>query len=99
MLAELQLPHFGVLNGHRNFPGGPVVKTSLSNAGAVVSIPGPEAKIPHAPWPKKPNIKWKQYCNKFNKKNFKNGSHKKILKEKKLVINIQFSSAQSISRI
>ena len=34
-----------------------------------------------------------------NKKNFKNGSHKKILKEKKMVINIQFSSAQSISRI
>ena len=60
MLAELQLPHFSVLNGHRNFPGGPVVMTSLSNAGAVVSIPAPEAKIPHASRPKKPNMKWKQ---------------------------------------
>ena len=68
MLAELQLPHFGVLNGHRNFPGGPAVKTSPSDAGPVVSIPGPEAKIPHAPWPKNTNIKWKQYCNKFNKR-------------------------------
>ena len=32
--------------------GGPVVKTSPSNAGDVGSIPGGEAKIPHASWPK-----------------------------------------------
>ena len=29
----------------RDFPGGPVVKTSLSNAGGVGSIPGQGAKI------------------------------------------------------
>ena len=68
MFAEFQLPHLGVLNGHRNFPGGPVVKTLPSNAGGMVSIPGPGAKIPHAWWPKKTNIKWKQSCNKFNKR-------------------------------
>ena len=83
MLAELQLPHFGVLNGHRNFPGGPVVKTSPSDAGPVVSIPGPEAKIPHAPWPKKTNIKWKQYCNKFNKRLSKWSHQKKFFFLKK----------------
>ena len=37
-----------------DFLGSPVVKTSPSNAGGVVSIPGWEAKIPHASWPKKP---------------------------------------------
>ena len=51
-----------------DFPGGPVVKTSPSNAGG--------AKIPHASQPKKQNIKQKQNCNKFNK-DFKNGPHQK----------------------
>ena len=37
----------------QDFPGGPVVKTSLSNAGGVGSIPGQEAKIPHTLGPKK----------------------------------------------
>ena len=60
----------------REFPGGPVVKTSPSNAGGVGSIPGWEAKIPHASQPKKQIIKQEQYCNKFNK-DFKNGSHQK----------------------
>ena len=32
-----------------NFSGGPVVKTSLSNAGGASSTPGLGAKIPHAP--------------------------------------------------
>ena len=31
-----------------DFPGGPVVKTSPSNAGDVGSIPGQGTKIPHA---------------------------------------------------
>jgi len=44
-----------------------VVKTSHSNAGSQGSIPGEEAKIPHAFWPKRQNIKQKHYCNKFNK--------------------------------
>ena len=35
-----------------DLPGGPVVKTLLSNAGGAHSIPGPGAKIPHALWPK-----------------------------------------------
>ena len=39
-------------SGAWDFPGGPVVKTSLSNAGGVVLIPCQGAKIPHASWPK-----------------------------------------------
>ena len=61
-----------------DFPGGPVVKTSPSNAGGAGSIPGWGAKIPHASWPKNQNIKQKQYCNKFNK-DFKNGPHQNNL--------------------
>ena len=30
-------------------------------------IPGQAAKMPHASWPKKQNIKQKLCCNKFNK--------------------------------
>ena len=63
----------------RDFPGGPVVKTSPSNAGDAGLIPGWGAKIPHASWPKNQNIEQKQYCNKFNK-DFKNGPHQKINK-------------------
>ena len=63
-----------------DFPGGPVVKTSPSNAGAAGSIPGRGAKIPHALGPKNQNIKQKQYGNKFNK-DFSNGSHQKKKKE------------------
>ena len=58
----------------RDFPGGPVVKTSPSNADGAGSIPGQGAKIPHASQPKNQNIKRKQYCNKFNK-DFKNHPH------------------------
>ena len=60
--------------GFWDFTGGPVVKTSPSNAGGVGSIPGQGAKIPRALGPKNQNIKQKQYCNKFNK-DFKNGPH------------------------
>ena len=49
-----------------------MVKNPLANAGDMSSIPGQEAKIPHASRPKNPNIKQKQYCNKFNT-DFKNG--------------------------
>ena len=51
----------------QDFPGGPVVKTSLSNAGGVGSIFGQGDKIPHALGPKTQDIK-QNYCNKFNKK-------------------------------
>ena len=44
-----------------------MVKTSPSSVGVVGSIPGKEAKIPHALGPKHQNIKQKKYCNKFNK--------------------------------
>ena len=50
--------------------GGPVVKTSLPNAGDAGSIPGQGAKTLYASWAKKKkskNIKQKQYCNEFNK--------------------------------
>ena len=60
----------------RDYPGGPVVKTSPSKAEGEGSIPGGVAKIPHASRPKKQNIKQKQYCNKFNK-DFSNGPHQK----------------------
>ena len=51
----------------RDFPGGPVVKTSPSDAGGEGLIPGRGAEIPHASWPKNQNIKQKQCGNKFNK--------------------------------
>ena len=77
----------GILSSYRDFPGGPVVKTSPSNAGGAGSILGLRAKIPHALRPKNQNMKQKQYCNKFNK-DFKNGPHqKKILKKKKGAID------------
>ena len=40
----------------QDFPGGPVVKTSLFNAGGAGSVLGGAAKIPHALWPKNQNI-------------------------------------------
>ena len=53
-----------------------------SNEGSEGSIPGQGAKILHAQWPKKQNMKQKKYCNKFNK-DFEIGQHqKKILKKK-----------------
>ena len=64
----------------RDFPEGPVVKTSPSNAGGAGSIPGQGDKIPHALRPKNQNIKQKQYCNKFTK-DFKNCPHQKNLKK------------------
>ena len=58
-----------------------MVKTSPSSAKSTGSIPGQEAKIPHASRPKTQNIKQKQYCNNFNEV-FRNGSHflKNLLK-------------------
>ena len=43
-----------------DFPGGPVVKTSSSNAGGVGSTPDQGAKIPRASRPKKPKQKNKR---------------------------------------
>ena len=62
----------------RDFPGGPLIKPSSSNAGSAGSIPVQGANISHASWPKNQNIKQKQYCNKFNK-DFKNGPPQKKL--------------------
>ena len=55
------------LRSFKDFSGGPVGKTSPSNAGDVGSIPGWGAKITHALGPKPQNMKQKQYCNKFNR--------------------------------
>ena len=44
---------------YRDFPGGPVVKTSPSTAGGMGSITGVGAKISHASWLKNQNIKQK----------------------------------------
>ena len=44
----------------RDFPGGPLVKTSPPNAGSAGSIPGQGGKIPHASRPKKPKHKKKE---------------------------------------
>ena len=43
----------------RNFPGGPEIKTSPSNAGGAGSIPGQRVKIPLVLGPKKKNQKTK----------------------------------------
>ena len=52
-----------------DFPGGSVVKTSLSNALGAGSTPGGGTKIPHASRApqKNQNVKQKWRCNKFNK--------------------------------
>ena len=63
-------------NIDRDFPGGPVVKTSPFNARGAGSIPGWGAMLPHASRQKNQNIKQKQYYNKLNK-DFKNGPHQK----------------------
>ena len=44
-------------NALRDFPGGPVVRNSPSNARGEGSIPGWGAKIPHALQPRKQHIK------------------------------------------
>ena len=54
-----------------------MVRILPSHATGSGSIPGQEAKIPHASWPKNQNIEQKQYCSKFNK-HFKNGHIKKM---------------------
>ena len=41
----------------QDFPGGPVAKTSPSNAGDTGSVPDQRVKIPHASWPKNPKHK------------------------------------------
>ena len=51
-----------------------------SSAGGTGSIPGKEAKIPHASGPKHQNIKQKQYCNKFNE-DLKKKKKKKLFTE------------------
>ena len=71
----------------RVFPESPVVETSPSNAQGVGWIPDQKAKILHVSWPKNPNIRYKQYCKKFNK-DFKNGPNqkkKKNLQKKRLL--------------
>ena len=63
----------------RNFPGGLVVKNSLSSAGGVGSIPGWGAKIPHASQPKNQSINDRSNIVTNSIKDFKNGPHEKNL--------------------
>ena len=68
--------------GERNFSGGPMVETLLSNAGDEGSIPGWGTKIHVTCGQKIKKIKQKQYCTTFNK-DFRNCPHqKKNLKKK-----------------
>ena len=70
------------IRNFRDFLGGPVVETLSSNAGNVGSVPDQGTKIPYTSWPKKQNIKQKQYCNTFNndfkkeRKKFQDRLHK-----------------------
>ena len=57
---------------NRDFPGGPVVKTSPPNAGVTGSISGQGAKIPHASQSKNPNVKQKRYCKTLKMVHIKN---------------------------
>ena len=77
ILNSLVLSMFNLFHNRRDFPGSPVVKTSPSNAGVGVQSLVRELRSPPA---SRPNIKQKQYCNKFNK-DFKNGPHPKNLKK------------------
>ena len=66
----------------RDLPGGPVAGISPATAGSAFSVPGWEARIPHASWPRDQTTEQRQCCNKFNK-DLKNGPHqKKNLKKK-----------------
>lgn len=58
----------------KDFSDGLVVKTLPSHAGVEGFIPGQEAKITHALWPR---TKTEKYCNKF-KKDFLNGPYLKL---------------------
>ena len=51
----------------REFPGGPVVRTSPNNARGAGENPGQGARISQAPGPKNQDIKQKQHCNKVLK--------------------------------
>ena len=64
-----------------DFPGGPVVKTSPSDARGAGSIPGQGGRIPYTLQPKNQNIKQKQYSNNVNKKTLKMVHIKKIFKK------------------
>ena len=74
----LKINLFYNLKRKGNFPGGPVIKISLSSAEGMGSIPGQGAKISHTSWPKTKQKQQKQYCNKLNK-DFNNGPHQKNL--------------------
>ena len=68
---------------NQDFSGGPVAKTSPSNARGMGLILGWGTKIPHATQPKNQNIKQKQYCDEVCE-DFKNDSHNKNAPESAL---------------
>ena len=87
--CERELFKWNTLTSLKNicgdFPEGPVVKTSISNAWGAGSVPGWGAKIPHVSQPKNQNIEQKQYCNKSNT-DFKNCS--RLKKRKHLCVHL-----------
>ena len=66
-VTKSQTPLSMNVGKNKDFPGGPLVKTSPSKAGGLGWIPGQGAGIPHASWPKNQKVKQKQYRNKINK--------------------------------
>ena len=70
----MYLSCFMFLKTFWDFPDDPGVKTSLSTAGSVGSIPGRGDETTHASGPKSQNIKQKQSRNMFSK-DFKTGPH------------------------
>ena len=73
---------------HRDFPDGPVAKTLRSNAGGALG--GLRSHMPHGQ--KNQNIKWKWFCNKFNK-NLKNVPHqKKNLKKEEVDHRLEYEA-------
>ena len=64
----------------KDFPGGPVVRTSPSRAEGVGSIPGRGAGLLHALRPKNQNIKNRGNVVTSSIKTLKNGQHQKNFK-------------------
>ena len=87
-------PSWSLESYTRGFPGGPVVRTSPSNAGgAGLKL---RSQIPRASQPKSQNIKQKQYCNKMNKDLLNSPHEKKFFKDNHTNLQDHRLSSQNI---
>ena len=75
---------------HEDFPGGPVVNTSPSNARGAGSVLGQEAKTPHALGPKNQTIKQKQVQYRLKK----SGPHQTVFKRNQCIHSTGLCTAQ-----